>query len=78
MKEEKTHKLRSFELGTQEALKISIRVTIGFQQKDRQDSRNFNTDSFFRPPVTSTHCFKGTEKYPDSTISINYHDDDYS
>ena len=78
MKEVKTRKLRSFELGTQEGVNVSICVTIRFQQEDRQDSQNFNTDSFYRPPVTSIQWIMGTEKYPDSTISMKYHDDDYS
>ena len=32
----------------------------------------------YRPLVTSAQCIIGTEKYPDSGISLNYNDDDYS
>ena len=49
-----------------------------FQQRDRQDSQNLNNDTFYRPPVTSAQSINGTEKYPDSTISLNYDDDDYN
>ena len=33
---------------------------------------------FYRPPVTSTECNIGTEKYPDAGIIIKNDDDDYS
>ena len=35
-------------------------------------------DTFYRPLVTSAQCIIGTEKYPDSAISLNYNDDDYN
>ena len=37
-----------------------------------------NNDTFYRPLVTSAQCIIGTEKYPGSSILINYNDDDYS
>ena len=33
---------------------------------------------FCRLPVVSGQCFIGKKKYPDSAISLNYDDDDYS
>ena len=51
---------------------------VGFQQRDRQDSRNLNNHTFWRPPVTSAQCVIGTEKYPDSAILLIYDDYDYS
>ena len=61
---------------TQEGIKVPIWISRGFQQRDRQDSQNLNNDTFYRPPVTSTHCIIGTEKHPDSAILLNYDDDD--
>ena len=46
-----------------------------FQQNGRQNDQNLNNDTFYRPLVTSAQCIIGTEKYPDSGISLNY---DYS
>ena len=58
--------------------KYSYKENVGFQQRDRQDSQNLKTDTFYRPPVTSAQCFFGTEKYPDFGFVLNYEDDDYS
>ena len=46
MKEVKTQNLWSFELGTQERINIPVWVLITFQQRDGQDSKNLNNDSF--------------------------------
>ena len=78
MKEVNTHNLWSFELGTQEGVKVPKWIIVGFQQKDRQHDQNLNNDAFYRPPVTSAQCIIGTEKYPDSAILLNYNDDAYS
>ena len=48
MKETKTQNLWSFELGTQEGRNVPIWIIIGFQQEIRQDSQNFNYDTFYR------------------------------
>ena len=40
------HNLWNFELGSQENMNVPIRIIIGFQQKDRQDSQNLINDSF--------------------------------
>ena len=40
--------------------------------------QNENNDTFYRPPVTSAQCIIGTENYPDSSILINYNNDNYS
>ena len=53
-------------------------MIVGFQQKDRQDSQNFNNHTFFRPPVTSAQCIIGSENYLASAILLKYDDDDYS
>ena len=73
-----TQSLWNFELGTQEGINVPIWIIIGFQQQDRQNSQNENNDTFYRPPVTSAQCIIGTEKYPDSSILLNYDDDDYN
>ena len=76
MKELNTQNLWNFELGTQEGINVPIWIILGFQQRTRQNSQNENNDTFYRPPVTSAQCIIGTEKYPDSSILLNYDDDD--
>ena len=78
MKEVNTQNLWSFELGTQEGVNVPLWIIIGFQQRYRQHDQNLNSDTFYRPPVTTAQCIMGTEKYPDSAILSNYNDDDYS
>ena len=78
MKEVNTQNLCNSELGTQEGINVPIWIIIGFQQQDRQHSQNENNDTFYRPSVTSAQCIIGTEKYPDSSILLNYNDDDYN
>ena len=41
-----TQNLWSFELGTQEGIKVPIWIIIGFQQGDRQHDQNLNDDTF--------------------------------
>ena len=77
MKEVNNQNLWNFELGSQENMNVLIRIIIGFQQQDRQDSQNLKNDTFFRLPVVSAQCVIGTENYPDTGIVLNY-DDDYS
>ena len=77
MKEVNTQNLWNFELGTQEGINVPIWIFVAFQQNDRQNDQNLNNDTFYRPPVTSAQCFIGTEKYPDSSILLNYDDDVY-
>ena len=60
--------LWSFELGTQEGIKVPIWIKIGFQQSDRQHDQNLKNETFYRPPVTSAQCIIGTEQNPDSAI----------
>ena len=78
MKEVNTQNFWTFELGTQEGVNVPIWIYVAFQQHYRQHDQNLNNDTFYRMPVTSTQCVIGTEKYPDSAISLNYDDDDYS
>ena len=68
----------SFELGTQEGIKVPIWIIVGFPQRDRQDTQNLKNDYFYRPPVSSCQCILGTERYPDNSILLNYDDDEYS
>ena len=68
-------------MGTPGGINIPIWITIGFQQRDIQDSQNLNNDTFYRPPISaqaSAQGIIGTEKFPDSAILLNYHDDDYN
>ena len=78
IKQVNTQNLWRFELGTREGVNVPIWIIVGFQQRERQDSRNLANDTFYRPPVTSAQCIIGTEKYPDSAILLNFNDDDYS
>ena len=78
MKEVNTQNFWTFELGTQEGVKVPIWVFVAFQQQDRQHDQTLNNDTFYRMPVTSAQCNIGTEKYPDSATLLNYDDDDYS
>ena len=75
----KTQKLWTFELGTQERIKVSLCVVVGFQQSDREHDQNINKDKhFYGRPATSAQCIIGTEKDPDSAILLIYDDDDHS
>ena len=78
MEEVNTQNLWTFELGTQEGINVPIWIFVAFQQNYRQNYQNLNNDTFYRHLVTSAQCIIGTEKYPDSGISLNYNDDDYS
>ena len=78
MKEVNTQNFWTFELGTQEGINIPTWIFVGFQQNDRQHDQNLNNDTFVRLPVISAQVVIGTERYPDSSILLNYEDDDYS
>ena len=78
MKEVNTQNFWTFELGTQDGINVPIWIFVAFQQNDRQNDQNLNNDTFYRPLVTSTQCIIGTKKYPDSSILLNYNDDNYS
>ena len=78
MKEVNTQNLWTFELGTQEGINIPTWIFVAFQQNDRQHNQNLNNDTFVRLPVISAQVVIGTERYPDSSILLNYDDDDYS
>ena len=72
MKEVNSQNLWTFELGTQEGIKVPILNIVRFQQRDRQDSAvNINKDTFYRTLLASAQCLMGTEKYPGSGISFN-------
>ena len=78
MKEVNTQNFWTFELGTQEGINIPTWIFVAFQQNDRQHDQNLNNDTFVRLPVISAQVVIGTERYPDSSILLNYEDDDYS
>ena len=65
----------SFELETPERTNNPLWISIGFQQKDRKNSRNLNKDTFNRSPATSAQCIVGTEKCPNSAIYLKFDDD---
>ena len=78
MKKVNTQNFWTFELGTQEGINIPTWFFVVFQQNDRQHDQNLNNDSFVRLPLTSAQVVIRTERYPDSSILLNYDDDDYS
>ena len=65
-------------MGTQGGINVPIWIFVAFQQNVRQNDQDLKNDTFYRPLVTTAQCIIGTEKYPDSGISSNYNDDDYS
>ena len=78
MKEVTNQNLWNFELGSQENLNVPVWIILGFQQRDRQDSQNFNKDTYCRLLVTNAQCIIGTENYPDSGKILNFDNDHYS
>ena len=78
MKDVNTQNLWIFELGTQERINVPIWIFVAPQQNDRQHDQNLNNDTFIRLAAISAQCIIGTEKYPDSSILLNYNDDNYS
>ena len=78
MKQANTQNFWTFELGKQESINIPTWVFVAFQQNDRQRDQNLNNDTFVRLPVISAEVVIGTERYSDSSILLNYDDDDYS
>ena len=46
MKEVNHQNLWNFELGSQKSMNVLIWIITGFQQRDRQDSQNLNTNTF--------------------------------
>ena len=77
MKEVKTQNLWTFELGTQEGINVPIGIIVDFQQRERQDSQEFNSDTFSKPSVTSAQCIIGVNQNLDSAIVLKCDDDDY-
>ena len=53
MKEVNIQNLWTFELGTQEGIKVPIWIILGFQQSDRQHYQNLNND--FLQTSCNTH-----------------------
>ena len=65
------------ELWTQVGKNVLSWIFVGFQQRNRQHSRNLSNDNLYRPQVTSAECIIGT-KNPDAAILIECDDDDCS
>ena len=78
MEEVKNQNLWNLASSSQENLNDPIWITLGFQQRDRQDSQNLSNVTLCRLAVTSGQCKIGTEKYPDAGIILIYDDDEYS
>ena len=57
--EVKTQNLLTFELGTQGGINVPIWIIVCLQQKKRKDLQKLNSDTFYRPPVTSAECIFG-------------------
>ena len=78
MKEITNQALWNFEFGSQQSMTVFIWIIIGFQERNRQNSQNWNNDRFCSLPVTSALWIIGTEIYPDADILLNYDDDEHS
>ena len=78
MKEVNNQEVWNLELGSENNMNVPIRIIIGFQQQDRQDSQNLNDDTFCKLPVVSAQCILGAKKYLVAAILLNYNDDNYS
>ena len=46
-KEVNSQNLWNFELDSQETMNVPMRIIVGFEHRDRQDSQLLNDDSFF-------------------------------
>ena len=78
MKEVSNRNLWKFKLSSQQSMNVPIWITIGFQQRNRQDPQDLNHDTFSRLPATSAQCISGTENYPVAAISFIYDNDESS
>ena len=78
MKEVKSQKIWTVELGTREGINVPLSLYVVFQQSDREHDQSSNNDTFCRMPINSAQVVIGTENYTDSGIFLNYKDDDNS
>ena len=78
MEEVKSQNFWTFELGTQEGIKVRIWKIVCLQERERQDSQNFNKYCSDTPTLTSAQCINRTEKSPGSGILLSYDDDEHS
>ena len=65
-------------MGSQESMKDTIWIFLGFQQRDREDGQNLNNDTFCKLPVVSAQAIIGTKKYPGAGILLKFDDDEYA
>ena len=56
MKHVNNQNLWTFEIRSQEEVKVPIWIFVGFQQRVRQNSQNPKDDTFCRLPVTDALC----------------------
>ena len=63
MKEVNNQKLWNFVLGSHENMNILIWIITRFQQRALQDSKNLNSDTFCRLPVTSAQLLSEFRKF---------------
>ena len=77
MKDVNNQNLWNFETSSQKIMNVCIWTIIVFQQQDRQNSQNLNSDTFCRLSVVSAQCVIGTEKYPNSSFLVKCDHDDY-
>ena len=78
MKEVKTLSFWTLKLGSHEDITMPVWIVVASQLRDRQHSEKLNNDTIYRPSVTSAQCIIGTEKHPDSALSLNNDDECYS
>ena len=65
-------------MGSQESVNAPTWIINGFQQRNRQDSKDLNKDTFCRLAVTCAQFVIGTEKDLIAGILLNYDCDDYN
>ena len=69
MKEVNNQNVWNFELVSHENMNVPIWITIGFQQRDRQDNQNLNNDNFCRLPVVSAQCIIKSNDIPHFVVA---------
>ena len=63
MKDVKIENLWAFELGSREKSFVPFWIFVGFQERDRQNSRNLNNDTFCRLPFTKSQRISRTKNF---------------
>ena len=76
-KEVNNQSLWNLRLGSQESMDVRTWNTIGFQQRDQQDSQDLINDTFWRLRTVSALRFIGTENHPEAAKLLSYDDEYY-